>query len=270
MDIALITGSSGLIGSEAVEYFANKGFNIIGIDNDMRRYFFGDEASTAWNTQNLKKSVSGFIHKDIDIRNYKKLERLFDKYNKDIKLIIHTAAQPSHDWQPGPENFQYSSELAAFIRKQFGDYFGIAVAGFPEGHLLCKDLDQDAQYLKIKIDSGADFVITQLFFDNKDYFEYLKRLGKIGVTVRVIPGILPITDYEKLQRFCNLCGAIITDEVKSIFEPIQNDPQACQQAGIEFAIKQCRELLDGGAPGLHFYCLNKLSPVDKILEAVRI
>ena len=176
--------------------------------------------------------------------------------------------QSDPNWQPTNENFKYSSELCHFIREQFNEYFGIGVAGFPEGHVLCKDRDKDAAFLKIKMDNGADFVITQLFFDNKDYFEYVARLRKLGVKARIIPGILPITDYQGLLRFTNLCGATITPEVKEIFESIQEDKDAVVKAGTEFAIRQCRELLKGGAPGLHFYCLNKLSPTNIILKEV--
>lgn len=195
-----------------------------------------------------------------------------DIKSRGLRNILALRGDPPKDhpdWQPTDDNFKYSSELAAFIREKYGDHFGIAVAGFPEGHILCRDRDKDAEFLKLKIDAGADFVITQLFFDNKDYFEYIERLRKIGVDVRVIPGILPITNYENLQRFCSVCGAIVTDQVKSIFEPLRDDPDATVKAGIEFAIRQCRELLDGGAPGIHFYCLNKVHPTDEILQAVR-
>ena len=143
------------------------------------------------------------------------------------------------------------------------------MAGFPEGHVLCPDRDQDARYLKKKTDAGADFVITQLFFNNRDYFDYVGRLRKLGVTNRVIPGILPITNYPSLVKFCALCGATVTEEIHKIFNPIQNDHEKTLKAGIDFAVRQCRQLLDGGAPGLHFYCLNKTSPTDQILKAVR-
>ena len=195
-----------------------------------------------------------------------------DIKSRGIRNILALRGDPPQDqpdWQPTDDNYKYSSELAAFIRANFGDYFGIAVAGFPEGHILCPDRERDAEFLKLKIEAGADFVITQLFFDNKDYFEYIDRLRRSGVDVRVIPGILPITDYGALQRFCSLCGATVTDEVKKIFEPIQDDKEATVRAGVEFAIRQCKELLDGGAPGIHFYCLNKLHPTDEILKAVR-
>jgi CDP-paratose 2-epimerase len=98
MDIAVITGSAGLIGSESVRFFSGKGFEIIGIDNDMRKYFFGEEASTTWNAKNLQKEIAAYKHHDVDIRNQKAIEEIFSQYNKDIKVIIHTAAQPSHDW----------------------------------------------------------------------------------------------------------------------------------------------------------------------------
>jgi methylenetetrahydrofolate reductase (NADPH) len=155
------------------------------------------------------------------------------------------------------------------MRQHFDRYFSVGVAGFPEGHILCPDKNLDSQYLKIKIDSGADFVITQLFFDNQEYFDYVGRLKRLGVTARVIPGILPITHYPSLLKFCGLCGATVTQEVKNIFEPIQEDKEATLRAGVDFAVRQSRGLLDGGAPGLHFYSLNKLEPTATILSQVR-
>ena len=98
MNIAIVTGSGGLIGSEAVEFFAGKGFTVVGIDNDMRKYFFGAEASTAWNKDRLAGKLSNYVHRDIDIRDLQALEKVFKEYTTDIKVIIHTAAQPSHDW----------------------------------------------------------------------------------------------------------------------------------------------------------------------------
>lgn len=189
-----------------------------------------------------------------------------------IHNILALRGDPPKDnphWQPNEYNFKYSSELCAFIRKTHGDYFGIGVAGFPEGHVLCPDREQDARYLKTKIESGADYVITQLFFDNKDYFDYVKRLRRLGVTNRIIPGIIPVTDYNGIVNFCKVCGANIPKKVHDTFAPIQNDKEATLKKGIEFAVAQCRELLDGGAPGLHFYTLNKMSPTDEILKAVR-
>jgi len=199
------------------------------------------------------------------------MDILKDIKNRGIKNVLALRGDPpkdNPDWQPTEENFKYSSELCACIRQSFGDYFGIGVAGFPEGHILCKDRDLDAHYLKLKIDAGANFVITQIYFDNKDYFDYIKRLKKLDIDTRVIPGILPITNYQNLLKFCNLCGTTVTEEIKRIFEPIQNDKEATLEEGIKFSIRQCRELLDNGAPGIHFYTLNRLSPTDKILSSL--
>ncbi|OGX37801.1 MAG: methylenetetrahydrofolate reductase [NAD(P)H] [Omnitrophica WOR_2 bacterium RIFCSPHIGHO2_02_FULL_52_10] len=204
------------------------------------------------------------LHTKDEIRNI--LKEIKARGINNVLALRGDPPQDRPDWKPGAENFKYSSELCAFIREHFADYFTIGVAGFPEGHVLCPDREQDAKYLKIKIDNGADFVITQLFFNNQDYFDYVARLKRLGVSARVIPGILPITNYPSLLKFCDLCGATVTDEIKRLFAPIQDDKEAILQAGIQFAVKQCRELLNGGAPGLHFYCLNKLEPTATILR----
>lgn len=219
-----------------------------------------------------KHGINGVAHLTCVLNTRDQIKSILtDIQSRGIRNILALRGDPPQDnpnWQPGPENFKYSSELCAFARKNFGDYFGIGVAGFPEGHLLCRDRDQDAKYLKIKIDNGADFVVTQLFFNNKDYFDYVTRLRKLGVTNPVIPGIIPITNYQSLLKFTALCGAAIPEEVKKIFEPLQNDPEATTREGIKFAVRQCRELLAGGAPGLHFYCLNKLQPTEMILKEI--
>jgi len=220
-----------------------------------------------------KHQITGVAHLTCVLNSKDQVNTILEDIKaRGIKNVLALRGDPpaeNPNWQPNEENFKYSSELCTFIQKHFEDTFAIGVAGFPEGHLLCPDRDQDAQFLKIKTDSGADYIITQLFFDNKDYFEYVKRLENLEVKARIIPGILPITDYQALLRFTSLCGATVTDEVKKIFEPIENDKEAVLERGIEFAIQQCRQLLDGGAPGLHFYCLNKVSPTDQILNAVR-
>jgi methylenetetrahydrofolate reductase (NADPH) len=190
---------------------------------------------------------------------------------RNIRNILALRGDPPvgvEHWETAPDGFEYCYQLIELIRTH-GDFFSIGVAGFPEGHIDCPDKETDSKYLKIKIDAGGEFVITQLFFDNKDYFEYMDRIKKVGVTVRIIPGILPITDYQKLKRFCEGCGATIPQRVHDIFKPIDGDDDASYKAGVRFAVNQCHELLEGGAPGLHFYALNKLEPVQEILSKVR-
>lgn len=206
-------------------------------------------------------------HTQAEIRSL--LEDLQRREIPNILALRGDPPQDQPDWKPGADNFFYSCELCAFVRQHFGDFFSVGVAGFPEGHLLCPDRDRDAQYLKMKIDSGADYVITQLFFDNRDYRDYVSRLRDLGVTARVIPGILPITDYDNLIKFCAKCGTRVTDEVHDLFRPLRDDKDKTLSEGIRFAVRQCRDLLDQGAPGLHFYALNKFHPVADIVGQLR-
>lgn len=207
------------------------------------------------------------MHTKSEIKNI-----LDDMRARQIHNVLALRGDPpkdNPDYKAGPENFVYSSDLIAFIRNNFGQEFTIAAAGFPEGHILAPNKEFDAGILKNKIDKGADFIITQLFFNNQEYYDYIARLKSLGVSARVIPGILPITDYNALLRFCALCGTSVPEEIHTIFKPLVNDPDATLAAGIAFAVKQCQDLLAHDAPGLHFYTLNKVSPTDKILKAIQ-
>jgi methylenetetrahydrofolate reductase (NADPH) len=190
---------------------------------------------------------------------------------RNIRNILALRGDPPagvQHWEPAPDGLEYSYQLVKLIKMNDG-FFSIGVAGFPEGHIDVPDKETDSRHLKVKIDAGAEFVITQLFFDNKDYFDYIDRVRKVGVNVRIIPGILPITDYQKLIKFCAGCGATIPQKVHDIFAPIDGDEEATYKAGVKFVIGQCKSLLRGGAPGLHFFTLNKLEPVKEILKKVR-
>ena len=169
------------------------------------------------------------------------------------------------EFQPTPGGFTYARELVEFIREQ-GD-FSIGVAGFPEGHLACKgDRQKDWRYLKEKIDAGADYVLTQLFFDNADYFRFATYLRQQGVTVPLVPGIVPILSGSQIKRFTAMCGASIPAPLNAKLEELGDNDEAVTEYGIEYATRQCRELLDAGAPGIHFYTLNKSRSTTRILK----
>jgi methylenetetrahydrofolate reductase (NADPH) len=160
--------------------------------------------------------------------------------------------------------FEYSYQLVRFIR-EIGD-FSIGVAGFPEGHIACKDgKHEDWRRLKHKIDHGADFVITQLFFRNSDYFECRDFLAGLGVTVPIIPGILPILSAAQIRRFVALCGADMPAPLVSKLEACGDDA-AVMEFGVEYATSQCEELLRQGALGLHFYTLNRAASTTQVLK----
>jgi len=163
---------------------------------------------------------------------------------------------------------RFCYELIDLIMEIGGGYFSIAVAGFPEGHPDCPSKELDTEHLKIKIDHGAEFVVTQFFFENEIYSEYLERTDRAGVNVRIIPGVLPITDYDKLLNFAAKCGTSIGSTVHDTFAPLRDHPEAMIQRGREYALRQCEDLLHRGAPGIHFYCLNRIEPVRTIWREV--
>ena len=193
--------------------------------------------------------------------------------NKEIQNILALRGDPPRDnpnLVPGIDNYKHSSELITFLRQEYKDDFCLGVAGFPEMHPLSPNKESDIKYLKHKIYCGADFIITQLFFDNQIYFDYVKSVREAGITKRIIPGILPITSYDGLIKFCNTCGATIPEQVHKILAPIKDDSKKVIQAGIEFAVSQCKELLSNGAPGIHFYTLNKIHPIKEIILKIML
>ncbi|MDD4873545.1 MAG: methylenetetrahydrofolate reductase [Dehalococcoidales bacterium] len=190
--------------------------------------------------------------------------------SRDIRNIFALRGDPPvgvENWQSAADGCEYCYQLIELIRKH-DDFFSIGVAGFPEGHINCPDKAKDSKYLKKKIDSGGDFVITQIFFDNKDYFEYVDRLRKAGVAARIIPGIMAITDYQKLLSFCKGCGATVPQKVHDIFSPLDGNEEATYKAGVNFTVEQCNGLLEGGAPGIQFFTLNKLDPIREIMGKI--
>ena len=185
-----------------------------------------------------------------------------------VKNLLALRGDPpgGGEFQVTPGGFEFSSQLVRFIREQ-GD-FSIGVAGFPEGHAACKEGKlADWQHLKEKVEAGADFVLTQLFFDNADFHqfrEYLTR--KLGVEVPIVPGIVSILSATQIKRFTAMCGARIPVALASRLEALDNDDAAVAEFGIEYATRQCEDLLRSGVPGIHFYTLNKAQATVRILK----
>ncbi|MBT5028652.1 MAG: methylenetetrahydrofolate reductase [NAD(P)H] [Nitrospina sp.] len=163
--------------------------------------------------------------------------------------------------------FEYADQLVKFIKNNFS--FCIGAACYPEGHVECSDIEKDIDNLKRKVDSGVDFLVTQLFFDNRYYFEFLDKIRKRNINVPVVPGIMPILNLKQIQRFTKMCGAQLSDSVMSKFEGIQDDQVKVRQVGIDHAIAQCQDLLKNDAPGIHFYTLNRSKATLAILEELK-
>jgi methylenetetrahydrofolate reductase (NADPH) len=170
------------------------------------------------------------------------------------------------EFQPTPGGFEFSSQLVQFIRE--AGNFSTGVAGFPEGHIACKQGKfADWEHLKEKVDAGADFVLTQLFFDNADFFEFRDHVaGKLGVRVPIVPGVIAILNPAQVIKFTGLCGSKIPPPLRAKLDALGNDEEAAIEFGIEYATRQCEELLRAGVPGLHFYTLNKSRSTVQVLK----
>ncbi|RMH60504.1 MAG: methylenetetrahydrofolate reductase [NAD(P)H] [Zetaproteobacteria bacterium] len=163
--------------------------------------------------------------------------------------------------------FAHATDLIDFIRAQNG--FCIGCATYPEGHPESPNgVADDIRYLKMKQDLGAEYAITQYFFDNERYFRFLDQAEKQGVHIPVIPGIMPITNFDQIERFSAMCGATIPDWLRNRMQPIRGDLDEVKRLGIEIATRQCQQLLDAGVAGLHFYTLNKAEATIAIVNAL--
>ena len=179
-------------------------------------------------------------------------------------LALRGDPPPGEEWAQTEGGFEFASELVEFLRERGG--FGIGAAGFPEGHIDCAEgREIDWRHLVGKINCGSDFVITQMFFDNADYFRLADYLKGQCVAVPLFPGIIPVANAGQIKKFSAMCGAKLPELFSSRLDELGDDADAVREYGIEYATGQCRELLERGAPGLHFYTLNKSKAVLQIL-----
>ena len=204
-------------------------------------------------------------------------ELIGDLWGHDIENVIALAGDPpggpSAPWTPHPDGFQNAKELVnTILRGQSGwfDTFSIAVAGFPEVHPRAESREADLRYLKSKVDAGADVIITQLFFDNDDYYRYVEDCRAIGIEVPIVPGLLPIRSAAQCRRFTSLCGSKIPPRLEELLTKVEDDDEAAIELGIEYCTEQCQGLLDFGVPGFHFYSLNKARSVSAIYENLNL
>ena len=199
-----------------------------------------------------------------DLRQY-----LENASQQDIDFLVALRGDPPQgdtEFKAVAGGFRYANELVEFIRAEFPN-FGIAVAGYPEVHQEAPSAEADLENLKRKIDAGADIVITQLFYDNKDYFEFCDRCVAAGINIPIVPGILPVTNLNQIQRITSLCGSKLPESfIQRLGEKGEDNTEWQFEAGVELAIAQVQDLIDSGAPGVHFYVLNKSQATLRVLE----
>ncbi len=171
-------------------------------------------------------------------------------------------------FQPPGDGFRYALDMVRFMR-ECGHDFCLIGGGHPEGHPECRDRDENVRHLKLKVDAGLDVVITQLFYDNADYFGFVERARTAGIRVPLVPGIMPITNWPQIERITTLSGNQVPAQLGAALERVRDDEPAAMAVGVEWATRQCAELLRQGAPGIHFYTLNRSPATRAIFENLR-
>jgi len=187
-----------------------------------------------------------------------------------IKNIMALRGDPpagQETFVPADGGLRYANELVALIREHFPE-LGIGVAGYPEVHPDAPDAETDLANLKRKVDAGADAVYTQLFFNNEKFHDFRERCVQAGIHCPIIPGIMPITEFKRIQRITSMSNSELPVELMGKLESVQDDPEAQFEIGVEFAIKQSQELIDDGVPGIHFYALNRSQACKRIFDAL--
>ncbi|GLQ89288.1 methylenetetrahydrofolate reductase [NAD(P)H] [Dyella flagellata] len=180
------------------------------------------------------------------------------------RLVALRGDLPSGMASPG--DFRYAAELVRFIREHCGEHFHIEVAAYPEMHPQAEDVQADLKHFKAKIDAGANGAITQYFFNADAYFRFVDDVRRMGVSVPVVPGIMPISNYAQLKRFSDACGAEIPRWIAKRMQAYYDDVESIRAMGAEVVAQLCRRLLEGGAPGLHFYTLNRAKATRAVLD----
>lgn len=186
------------------------------------------------------------------------LEKLHASGIRNVLALRGDPPKGATEFQATAGGFQYATELVAFIRELNMD-FCIGAACYPEGHVECPDSEADLAHLVEKVDAGADFLVSQLFFDNAEYRAFARRARSVGISVPIVPGLMPVTNVSQVERFTKMCGARIPQELHRRLRIVEDDSSAVVATGVQWAVDQGRELLAQGAPGLHFYTLNRSS-----------
>ncbi len=197
------------------------------------------------------------------------LDRLRDAGIENVLALRGDPPKGQHTFQRTAGGFGHANELVAFIKETYGDTFCVGAACYPEGHPEAHGLDHDVTNLRRKVDAGCSFLISQLFFDNAFYFQLVERARAAGITVPIIPGLMPVTNTGQIERFTLMCGATLPPRLRLELDRRREDLAATVQLGVAYASAQAAGLLLGGAPGIHFYTLNRSSATRDIFAALR-
>jgi methylenetetrahydrofolate reductase (NADPH) len=195
------------------------------------------------------------------------LDQMRDAGIENVLALRGDPPKGETEWKQTPGGLQYSTELTKLISENYD--FSIGAACFPEVHPEAASLEDDLRFMKEKVEAGVRFFITQLFFDNEFYFDFVREARAFGIDVPIVPGIMPVTNFAQIKRFTAICGASIPEDFERELAARQDDPDAVKELGVAYATLQCSDLLARGAPGIHFFVLNRSPSARAILAALR-
>ena len=225
---------------------------------------------TKWIKQEL--GIEAMAHLSCVGEPVERLREILDEIGEagieNVLALRGDAPRGEAAWKPHPGGLKYSTELAALISEDYG--YCIGAACFPEVHPEATDLASDLRFLKEKVAAGARFLVTQLFFDNELYFDFVRQARAVGIDVPIVAGIMPITNVKQITTITGMCGATIPPGVMAELERRADDPDAVLQFGVAYAAQQCADLLRRGAPGIHFYTLNRSPATRAILSSLKL
>jgi methylenetetrahydrofolate reductase (NADPH) len=187
---------------------------------------------------------------------------------ENILVVRGDRLTDQEDFKPHPQSLPHASDLIAFIRPRYD--FCIGAAGYPEGHIEAESKETDIEYLKLKVDNGAEYIISNYFYDNRYFFDFVERCKAAGINVPILAGVMPVYSVKMMEMLAGLCGATITDQVRQAIAALpEGDKEALVDFGIEFAVRQCKDLLKAQVPGLHIYTMDRSRSAAAIVERLR-
>lgn len=238
---------------------------------------FGAGGSTRKGSYQLVKSL--IQDKGLDVITYfacyglspEEITSVLDDYQAlgvENILAVRGDAPRDKEFEPHPDSFAHATDLLAFLRPRYD--FCIGVAGYPEGHIEATSKDKDLEYLKMKVDLGAEYIIANYFYDNVFFFDFVERCRGMGIDVPILPGVMPVYSVKMMEMLAGLCGATITDELRQGIAALdETDKGALTDFGIDFAVRQCTGLLEAGVPGLHIYTMDRSKSTVGIINRLR-
>ncbi len=262
---------------KAAENFGNIIDKLNELKPDYMSVTFGAGGSTKEGSYNTVKEI--IVNRKISTVAYiagfglgpDEITGVLDEYKKigvETIFVIRGDKPTNKDFNPHTDSFSYASDIISFIKKNYD--FTIGCAGYPEGHIEAQSFEKDLEFLKVKVNNGAEYIVTQYFYDNNFFFDYVEKCRSIGINVPIIPGIMPVYTVKMTNMLSKICGTKIPKHIKDMLEKLANaDKDDVINYGIDLAVEQCSQLLEKGVNNLHFYTMNRSKSTTEIIKRLK-